>query len=340
MHKNVGYKPINGKRLDPATIIQSICSSDSNRHFIQSLKTNMETEGLADAVNTRDSPVLFDWLMGCFSYQGISDAIADSFIAKHGNATYSGIEKVLDGRVSSCPKLIDFESFKDCGYKKSKATCNNAELYNSCPVNTLNLRKGQLNQAAYSLYFFIWDVCGGDLTGFIDDCLAAADLPGHPDRVALMRKALTSRLLSIFGIAQKLINMAFADLLIGSDRKRARWIEVGGSMVAIDSLVHNFLHRTGILYHYGSEHKTGAACYGKKGCAKILDDIARQMDCSIIDKSYPVYFPRFIQHAIWSYCAESGSGICNGNEIDDAFRCNQQTCIIFKDCGRVALKPR
>ncbi len=155
-----------------------------------------------------------------------------------------------------------------------------------------------------------------------------------------MREALTSRLLSIFGIAQKLINMTFADLLLGANSKRARWIEVGGSMVAIDSLVHNFLHRTGILYHYGSEHKVGIACYGKNGCAKVTDYIARQINCSEIDKSYPVYFPRFIQHAIWLYCAESGAGICNGNSVDDAFRCAKQTCLIYDDCGRVTLKPR
>ena len=164
----VGHKPVNGNRLDPVKIIQSICRSDSNRRFLQSLKNNMQTEGLVDAVQNRDNQALFDWLMGCFSYQGISDAIADSFIAQHGNATYSGIEKSLDDQFIRCPKLTDFGAFKDCGYKKSKTTCNNNEFYNSCPVTNMNLRKGQLNQAASSLFFFIRDDCMGDLIGFIE----------------------------------------------------------------------------------------------------------------------------------------------------------------------------
>ena len=335
-----GQKPVNNGRIDPVKIVFSICNSGDNKNFLKTLNRNMHSEGLVEAVQNHNNQVLFDWLMGCFSYQGISDAIADSFINKHGNATYSGVEQSLEDQASRCPKLTDFEAFNDCGYKKSKATCNNSELYNTCPVTNLNLRKGQLNQAAYSLYFFIKDVCGGDLIGFIDDCLASADLPGHPDRLALMRQALTIQLLSIFGIAQKLINMTFADLLLGGDLKRARWKEVGGSMIAVDSLVHNFMHRTGILYHYDAEHGLGSACYGENGCEKIIDDIARQVNCSEFDKSYPVYFPRFIQHAIWHYCAESGPGICNGNSIDDAYRCTQQDCLIFKSCGRITLKPQ
>lgn len=340
MRNYVGHKPVNGNRLDPVSIIQAICTSGSNRGFLNTLRRNMRKEGLVKAIQNRDNQVLFDWLMGCFSYQGISDAIADSFIAQHGNATYSGLEISLKEQTTKCLKLTDFEAFKDCGYRKSKATCNNPKLYNSCPVTNLNLRKGQLNQAAYSLFFFILDVCSGDLIGFIDDCLAEAELPGHPNRLALMRAALTTQLLSIFGIAQKLINMTFADLLLGGDPKRTRWKEVGGSMIAVDSLVHNFLHRTGILYHYDAEHGLGSACYGEHGCEKIIDDIARQIDCSKFDKSYPVYFPRFIQHAVWYYCAESGPGICNGNSIDDAFRCVQQDCLIFSSCGRITLKPR
>ena len=41
--------------------------------------------------------------------------------------------------------------------------------------------------------------------------------------------------------------MALSSLLLGAPKKLVLWIEVGGSMIAIDTLVHNFLHRTGIL---------------------------------------------------------------------------------------------
>src|SRR5205085_2789288 len=38
-------------------------------------------------------------------------------------------------------------------------------------------RKGDLNQAAYSLLLFIRDLCDGDLVGWIDQRLATADEP-------------------------------------------------------------------------------------------------------------------------------------------------------------------
>jgi hypothetical protein len=36
-------------------------------------------------------------------------------------------------------------------------------------------------------------------------------------------------------------------------------------MIAIDTLVHNFLHRTGILHRFGADHAYGSACYRRGG---------------------------------------------------------------------------
>ena len=41
--------------------------------------------------------------------------------------------------------------------------------------------------------------------------------------------------------------MAFANLLLGADPSRERWVTTGASMVAIDTLVHNWLHRTRLV---------------------------------------------------------------------------------------------
>ena len=35
-------------------------------------------------------------------------------------------------------------------------------------------------------------------------------------------------------------------------------------MIAIDTLVHNFLHRTGILPRFNANHVYGAACYRQR----------------------------------------------------------------------------
>ena len=51
--------------------------------------------------------------------------------------------------------------------------------------------------------------------------------------------------------------MALSCLLLGAPKKMGLWIEVGGSMIAIDTLVHNFLHRTGILHRFNANHLYG-----------------------------------------------------------------------------------
>jgi hypothetical protein len=49
-------------------------------------------------------------------------------------------------------------------------------------------------------------------------------------------------------------------------------------------------------------------------------------------------FPRFVQHAIWRYCAADGLNLCNGNRINDRERCQTNYCHLFEICGRKPLK--
>jgi hypothetical protein len=53
----------------------------------------------------------------------------------------------------------------------------------------------------------------------------------------------------------------------------------------------------------------------------------------------PANFPRFVQHAIWQFCAEAGLNRCNGHRIDDRAACHQTDCPLFESCARVPLKP-
>jgi len=41
--------------------------------------------------------------------------------------------------------------------------------------------------------------------------------------------------------------MALSSLLIGARKHRPVWFETGSVMIAIDTLVYNFLHRTGFF---------------------------------------------------------------------------------------------
>jgi hypothetical protein len=143
----------------------------------------------------------------------------------------------------------------------------------------------------------------------------------------------------VFGVSDKIINMAMADLLIGADDHRKSWRRAGADMIAIDTLVHNWMHRTGILRQLDCQHAYGARCYGARGCAAILREVAELIDARQFSRSYPKCFPRFVQHAAWLFCAQSGLGQCNGNRINDRARCHERDCPLYGDCARVALSP-
>ena len=152
------------------------------------------------------------------------------------------------------------------------------------------------------------------------------------------RNALLEPLRHVYGTSDKVWSMALATLLLGAGRTRKRWAEVGGSMVAIDTLVHNFLHRSGILQRLGADHLYGPACYGSIGCAEIVRLVANCIDARQFNPDYPRVFPRFVQSAIWRYCAQTQLNVCNGNQIDDSFSCRNEYCRVFECCDRVPLR--
>jgi hypothetical protein len=215
--------------------------------------------------------------------------------------------------------------------------CGNPEHQSACPLPRHDLRNGRLNQTAYSLFLFIRDLAGGDIVGWIDHQLAGVK-PG-PDRPAWLRHALLYPLGHVYGISNKVLAMALSDLLLAGDAKRPVWVEAGTVMIAIDTLVHNFLHRTGILHELRADHPYGPRCYASGSCAEIIEGVAGQIDARRFNPTYPANFPRFVQHAIWRFCAEAGLNRCNGRRIDDRAPCEQTECPVFAGCRRVPLKP-
>jgi hypothetical protein len=200
------------------------------------------------------------------------------------------------------------------------------------------LRNGHLNQAAYSLFLFIRDIADGDLIGWIDAQLQANNSPPGPNRVARMAAALIEPMREIYGVSDKVLAMALSALLLGAPKKMVLWAEVGGSMIAIDTLVHNFLHRTGILRRFKAKHQYGLACYRLGGCSDIIQIVAEHIDARQFNPTFPQTFPRFVQHAIWCYCSQSGLDVCNGNRIDDNRRCQNRDCRVRLMCDRLALR--
>ena len=155
-----------------------------------------------------------------------------------------------------------------------------------------------------------------------------------------MREATIGPLRQIHGVSDKVLTMALSSLLLGAPNRMRLWQEVGASMIAIDTLVHNFLHRTGILHRFGAAHAYGSACYRLGGCAEIIESVADRIDARAFNSDFPAVFPRFVQHAIWRYCAQSGLAVCNGNRIDDRKSCDNAYCQICNVCDKIALYNR
>src|SRR5450631_3608734 len=166
-------------------IIHAVCCLAGAASFVDDARDNLVNEGVLSATEGHNMPVLFNWMVRVFSFQGIADAIAADYLDKHGALTWSTIAADLDAG-PACPKLQSYWQFHDCGYRKGSGTCNEPEHLSGCPLPKQLLRNGRLNQIAYSLFLFIRDIADGDLVGWIDSQLAAADDQPDSDRITMM----------------------------------------------------------------------------------------------------------------------------------------------------------
>jgi hypothetical protein len=318
-------------------LIHAVCGLAGSPTLIDAIRAELRADKVRAAIRNHYTGPVFDWLMAAVSYQGISDQVAFEYMEKHGRATWQQIKQGLD-RGANCPKLKSYWHFHDCRFDKISRTCAEPDHTRRCSLPKHDLRNGRLNQTAYSLYLLIRDVANCDLVGWIDRQLQAANDPLGPDRLARMRASLIEPLREVYGLSDKVLTMALSCILLGAPKRMSLWSEVGGSMIAIDTLVHNFLHRTGILHRFDANHAYGLACYRPGGCADIIQAVAEQIDARQFNLRFPKVFPRFVQHAIWQYCSQSGLDVCNGNRINDAHRCDNKDCRVRLMCDRVALR--
>jgi hypothetical protein len=318
-------------------VVHGVCCLAGSASLIDDVRAELRSEGVPSAIRRHDTATLFDWLIAALSYQGISDRVASDYIERHGRARWRDIETKL-GHGATCPKLQSYWHYHGCRYDKTSRTCAEPDHVDRCPLPSHDLRNGRLNQTAYSLYLFVRDIADSDLVGWIDRQLQEADWPHGADRPARLRAALIEPLREVYGVSDKVLTMALSCVLLAAPRGRGLWREVGATMIAIDTLVHNFLHRTGILTRFGADHPYGAGCYQPDGCADIITMAAQRIDARVFNPFFPAVFPRFVQHAIWRYCAQLGLDVCNGNRLDDRTRCGNVYCQICQFCDRIALR--
>jgi hypothetical protein len=307
------------------------------KSFLSDIRAQMIKSGVAAAVSIHDSSVIFDFLARAIQFQGISDSVAAGYVLKHGSVHWHEISFALAGP-PSCPLLRSYWNFSNCGYKKIAQSCSHPLDLRCCPLPKVPLRKGGLNQSAFHLFLFIRDVCGGDFVHWLDAQLAGAFSEFGNQRVQDITKALIGPLSNIYGISDKVMSMALSDVLVGADADRKQWVDTGAAMIVIDSLMHNFLHRTGVLRRARAEHRYGPLCYASGGCADIIQGLSTRIDARAYNMGFPAFFPRFVQHAVWRFCAQDEMNVCNGNRINDRGRCENLHCPNFEPCDRIALR--
>ncbi len=314
-------------------LVRKVCDLAGQVTCIDDLQQDAIDAGLVTAVERHDTAAIFDWLIWILSFQGISDAVAEGYMDRHGNVSWADIKRSLRNN-PGCDKLQGYWVFTGCQYHKSLQTCANLDQFDKCPLPRHPLRNGRLNQTAYSLFLFVRDLAGGDIVEWIDWQLAAYV---GSENLSAARATLLDPLRNVYGISDKVVAMALANLLMGAGATRPGWFEVGASFIVIDTLVHNFLVRTGILERLAASHPYGPACYQPGGCTDVLIGIATGIDARKFNPDFPRTFPRFVQHAIWRYCSQSWLDVCNGNQIDDRGRCTNMWCRLYSRCDRLIL---
>lgn len=329
------------ERLEPHkhadALIRAVCTFAGSLSLLDEIDDEFRQAGLDQAVASGDTPAIFDWLLTAFSFQGISDQVARNYMEKHGTASWSNMEASLQSS-PTCQKLQTFWDYGGCRYHKGSFTCAEPDHIDACPVPRPRLRNGSLNQTAASFFLFVRDIAESDIVGWIDSQLEAAQGSSDAGLEAARQEALIGPLREVFGVADKVLTNALSWLMIGARNQRPIWFETGKAMLVIDRLVHNHLVRTGILETCGVPHRYGPACYAAGGCAEIIRSAAERIDARAFNPNFPRIFPRFVQHAIWSFCAADGLDVCNGNRIDDREPCQISYCYLFRICGRKPLK--
>lgn len=316
-------------------LVTHVCDVAGSQSLIDDARVELASAGVIEAVKRRNNGVIFEWLMDVLSLQGISDAVAVGYIESHERISARRIERALRKK-PSCPKLAAYHRFYDCGYRKWEDRCSEPEHKPDCPLPRHNLRNGRLNQTAYALWLFIRDVALGDLVGWIDYQLRPS-LMDQIGQSGYLTGPVVGPMSHIYGIASKTLNLAMATLLLAGDAERSDWIKAGADMIAVDSLVHNWFCRTGILRRLGMEHAFGEPCYREHNCASLIRAVSKRIDARRYNRGYPKCFPRFVQFALWSFCAADAMNICNGRKINDRKGCTNKDCPLFADCDRLVL---
>jgi hypothetical protein len=111
---------------------------------------------------------LYQYLVEAFILSGGGDQSNQGYYAKQKyKPTFNRVKRAL--KAAHCPKLAGFEAFQGCGYRKTTRKCNDPAFLRSCPLPSFDMKRGALNQMAFSLYFFLRDVAVRDFYTYVTE---------------------------------------------------------------------------------------------------------------------------------------------------------------------------
>ena len=317
-------------------LVHATCCLAGSASYLDDGRADLRDCGIMRAIKDHDTPALFGWLVEMLSFQGISDwslpGTSPSMALSDGQTSPKGCHEPHRARSS-----VGIGGSTTAGTTKGPARAR------SPATSTVARCRATRSGTAASTR---WRTACSCSCGMSPTTISSAGLTVNwmprisqlPNRLAALREAIIGPLRNVYGVSDKVLAMALSNLLLAGGSRRLLWVEVGATFVAVDTLVHNFLHRTGILQRLSADHPYGDRCYGPGGCAQIIDLIAAHIDARHFNPAFPATFPRFVQSAIWRYCAENGLDVCNGNRIDDNARCDNLHCQLFRRCDRLALR--
>src|SRR4051794_25800286 len=104
------------------SLLDSLYRLAAQTSYFTGLHQRLSEWGVIEAVQAHDTPALFGWLVETFSYQGISDAAALTYMDQHGRARWGDVEQALQNH-PSCPKLASHWHFHRCDCVRSRGSC-------------------------------------------------------------------------------------------------------------------------------------------------------------------------------------------------------------------------
>jgi hypothetical protein len=81
--------------------------------FIDDIRQGVIHTGISGAIALRDTPMIFDWLLTAFSFQGVSDQAARTYIERNGTASWAAMQGDLL-ETPACHRLASHGDYRGC----------------------------------------------------------------------------------------------------------------------------------------------------------------------------------------------------------------------------------